>query len=158
MTKHLGIKRVPNVDRHRKITVPCLAARRARAHFVNAPKVLRTLPTSGPPGAPFGANDRTHVHTVLAYRATFAGVELLHPGDVVPFLDGVAPDLGHRRFRGETSEARRPRAITPPNSFRAFPRNVVDQLVTGPLLLDASRNLELLPPLAVPEVVRKPQN
>ena len=50
------------------------------------------------------------------------------------------------------SEARRPRAITPPNRFGAFPRNVVDQLVDGPLLVDASRNLELSPALVVPAV------
>ncbi len=87
-------KRFPDVDRRRKITVPRLAARRARAHSMNSVKVLRTLPTSGSPVAPFGANDRTHVHTVLAYGATLAGVELVDPGDVVPFLDGVAPELG----------------------------------------------------------------
>ena len=63
---------------------------------MNSVKVLRTLPTYGPPGAAFEANDRTHVHTVLAYGATLAGVELVDPGDVVPFHDGVAPDLGHR--------------------------------------------------------------
>ena len=68
-TKHLFVvERFPDDDRRRKVTVSRLAARRARAHSVNALKVLRTLPTTGPPGAPFEINDRAHVDTVLAYR------------------------------------------------------------------------------------------
>ncbi len=48
-THLLEIKRVPDVDRRRKITVPRLAARRARVHSMNSVKVLRTLPNQQNP-------------------------------------------------------------------------------------------------------------